>query len=273
MAFSNILSPELCAKLSAITADELGAVIKAASLGLSAQRLHECIHAVNSGESPELPEVSGSPKPVTVQAWSFVKDRGQYADTYQLSSAQAGEIADLLLTDVEKGIAEITAIVTSALRRRGSARPVAVSTAGMPATRGAPPPVPGVGNAGRGALKEEIRSNAATYGLYKFDAEDTGRPGSLRYRVRLGGGLYATHPSKTGAIDVARICRVKGRAYPLIADRIYLWIDGKTPAVGSDIPDRVTFTGILPPLADLPADPTTRAKTESPASASETTTN
>jgi hypothetical protein len=264
MSFTNIVDAGLCEKLRELTVSELTALVKASSLGMPPQRIHECIAAVNAGEDPELPGMAGAPHPVTIQAWSFVRDRGQYQDTYGLSSARAGELADLLLSDTEKGVAEITAVVTAALRHKGSARPVVVNTTGLPTKRGGSPPSIGVGKAGRGALKEEILKNPAVFGLYRFAAEDTGRPGPLHFRVRLGGGLYAAHPSKVGAVDAARLCRVHGRSFPPIVDRIYFWPEGKTPVCGVDIPERVVFDGVLGPSEDPPADPVVKPRTEAP---------
>jgi hypothetical protein len=264
MSFSSVVNKELADKLAGLTVQDFEAVIRVASLGMKPSEIYNAAQATANGDEYSLPSGGGRPNPITIQAWSFVKDHGQFHDTYGLSSARAGELTDLLRTDQEKGIAEITAVVTAALRKKGSPKPVIVTLGGMPGAaatdHGGAPIVGG----GRTALKDEIRRNAATYGLYKFVAIDTGRSGAHRFAVGLGGGLWAVSASKAGAVDVARICRVKGRADPLVADHVAFLLAGQTPRFGGDIPGKVSFSGKLDPSATPPADPVARDTTVSP---------
>ncbi|QDB74988.1 MAG: putative PAS-rich protein [Phaeoacremonium minimum tetramycovirus 1] len=259
---NGIIAVELATALAEFDPDSIGSIVKAASLGYSPESLHAAIVSIAQGNVVPLPHGGGAPAPLTIQAWSFVKDKGQYHDTYGLSSAQAGELSDLLMEDRDKAFKRITDVVTTRLRMRGSERAVKIVDSGMPSKSSQSSAVAS-GSTSRG-LKEEIRRDPATYGLYKFVATDTGRAGSERFSVQLGGGLFATHASKAGATDVARICRVKGRKYPLIADRVAFWLSGSQPCYGDAIPSKVTFDGKLAPSEAVPANPSPKAKTEAP---------
>lgn len=261
MALNGIIGSELAAKLASLTADDFAALARAGSLGLSPAKLHEGVKAIAAGAQYDLPRGGGLPKPITIQAWSFVRDHGQYHDTYGLSSARAGELTDQLRKDPDSACAEIAAIVTAALRQRGSPRAVVVNTAGMPGAPTTDHSARPVTSSNRNALKEEIRRSPATYGLYRFVAEDTGRAGGERYAVRLGGGLVAFHQSKQGAVDTARICRRLGRQSPLIVSSVAFWIQGRSPTYGDAIPAKVSFDGVLGPNQQPPEDPVPRDKT------------
>jgi hypothetical protein len=265
MSLNTIVSQDLASRLADLTVADLRTIVKVASLGYNAEAIHAGLGGVARGEEPELPKGVGAPRPLKIMAWSFVKDRGQYHDTYRLTSAKAGELADLLLRDVDAGREEIRSIVAGALSARGSNKPVEVDVTGVPGATSAQTGAPVLGRSAVAALKAEIRTNSGIYGSYRFDAEPTGRVGPSAFRVRLGGGLYATFQSKEGAVAVARICRVKGRRYPLVVDHVALWLEGKTPLYGDDIPSKVEFTGAASPSAPLLADPAGRTKTEAPA--------
>jgi len=264
MSLTDILSDELCEKLKDLSVDDFAALARAGSVGLSPRRLREGIHAVGEGEEVTLSGIGGTPKPLNIQAWSFVNDRGQYADTYHLTSARAAELKDLLIAKPEDALKEITEVVTVALRKRGSPKPVRVSLGAIPGTgvtQGGGGPGAGVTSR---ALKDEIRHNDKLYGMYRFTPEDTGRAGATRFRVDIGGGLYASYQSKVGAVDIARICRVHGRTHHLVVDHVSLWIEGKSPVFGSDIPVKLTFTGKLKPNESPPPKPNQKDKTVAP---------
>lgn len=261
MSLSSIVTKETAEHFADVTADDLSAIVRALSLGYKPDSLIAAIDSLNRGQDPTLPPATGAPRPITINAWSFVKDHGQYHDTYGLSSAKAGELQDMLRTDADKAIAEINKIVTDALRQRGSTRPVYVSKTGMPGASPAGESTPS-GGLNRQELKDQIRRNPTVFGMYRFAAEDTGKTAPHKFRVRLGGGLYSVFSNKDGAIDIARICRVHGRHYELIAGYVAFWLEGKPPLFGNDIPERITFDGKLTPDEELPADPAVKAKTE-----------
>nr|WBL45230.1 putative PAS-rich protein [Metarhizium brunneum polymycovirus 1] len=132
MSLNGIVSKDLAEKLADLSVDDFVALTKASSLGFNPCSLHTAVQGIARDEDVALPEPSIGPHPLVVQAWSFVKDHGQYHDTYGLSSSAAGELLDLLKTDADKGVAEIQRIVTEALRRKGSNRAVVVNRNGMP---------------------------------------------------------------------------------------------------------------------------------------------
>jgi len=262
MSLNDAMSADTAKKIEELDVADIVALVRCLSLGFGPEELHAGAERVAAGEIVPVPSRLGLPNPLKINAWSFVNDHGQYADTYGLTDAEAGTLKGLLRTDVEKGIAEITRVVTAALTKRGSNKPVAVSRDGMPGA-GKTDHHPAPGKQGGTDLTAEITRNPTLYGMYKFAVEDTGRAGPLRYRVRLGNGLYATFPSKRGAIDVARICAVNGRNYEVIAGRVVFWRNGKTPVSGPDIPSKVP-DGKSAPGEALAPDPVDKADTVAP---------
>lgn len=261
MSLNGIISASLAGKLSELTVEDFVALVRAGSLGLPPAKLREGVQVIAGGGHYELPQGGGQPKPLVIQAWSFVRDHGQYHNTYGLSSARAGELTDLLRSDYDRAVEEITKIVSASLRQRNSPRPVVVTPAGMPGAPTTDHSSRPVTSSDRNALKEEIKRSPATYGLYSFAVKDTGRSGGERFSARLGGGLFALHASKQGAIDTARICRLRGRRFDLIAPNIAFWLEGKGPVYGDAIPDRITFDGRLEPNGSAPDDPVVRDRT------------
>jgi len=262
MPVSDFVTPELAAKLANVTPDEYSNLVKLTSLGMTPSQVIEAVQALNAGNDPELPTTGGRPKVLTIQAWSWLNDPAQYRDTWGCTTAEAAALKDKFETDADAAVKELTDLLNTKNRSRGSTRPIAVTTANSPGG-GSPgqPGNPGAGKAMRAALKDHIRTNPVLFGSYNFTAEDTGFPGNMRFRVRLGGGLYAVAPSKTAAVDVARIARVEGRRHPLVTDHVVFWLEGKPPLVGSHIPEKVTFDGKLRPNDAAPADPTPKDKT------------
>ncbi|AKE49498.1 capsid protein [Botryosphaeria dothidea RNA virus 1] len=256
-----LLTKEQASLLAALGEGEVAAIIKLASLGLRPTGILEYARAVDGDEVPAPPTPNTAAKPVTIVAWSFLKDRGQYHATYGLSAPRAGELLELLLTDADAAAREIHTIVADALRQRGSPRPVHVTLDGVPSRKKAGGEGAPTGDGGLGLLSQEIASNPGTYGSYRFVPEQTGQPGARAYRVRLGGGLYVFAQSKKLATAAARITRVKGRSDPLVRDFVAFWATGSSAKFGGEIPDKVTFDGRQGPNEPLQSDPTTKAKT------------
>lgn len=260
MSLNDALPVSTAGRLSALEKDDYAAIVHAASLGLSPEDIVRGVAAINRGEIYDLPTGLGSPRPITINAWSFVNDPGQYRDTYHLSDAEAGALRGRLRTSPDEVIEEITTIVSRRLQSRGSNRPVTVSRAGMPTKAGGGG---GGANAGapKGELKQVILQNPTLFGFYTFTAEDTGRTGSMRFSVSLGGGLYSFGKSKVEAVDAARICRAHGRYHDVLAGRIFFCRTGKPPVTGNDIPEKVTFDGRLAPGDPAPPEPVVRDQT------------
>lgn len=263
MSPAPILSAEQAAHLAQLTVDDVSLVIKLASLGLKAKEIQQYAAEIAEGGDPEIDLAPGAPRPVVIHAWSFVKDRGQYHSTYGLSSAQAGELLDLLHTDPKDAVKRIQAIVSERLRLRGSSRPVVVDLEGAPSSTSAKGGAPPSGDGGLSLLRQEIKRNSGVYGSYRFTAYPTSRPGGQAFAVGLGGGLYAFGQSKAVAVAAARIARVKGRSDDLVRPYIHFWMEGSSPRAASDIPAKV-WDGRLGPHTEPPAEPATKAKTEAP---------
>ncbi|QRF54816.1 hypothetical protein [Beauveria bassiana polymycovirus 4] len=261
MSLHDVISKDVAVRLAELEKGDLELVLKVASLGLSSSQIWEGALALSEDREYALPRKLGGPRPITINAWSFVNDRGQYHDTYGLTDARAGELKTLLRGETDQGVTEITAVVSSALQKKGSNRPVRVVRDGMPGS-GKADGAPGPGKQTGDDLKVEIAQHPQIYGMYNFEVEDTGRPGPLRFRCHLGHSLYACFPNKRGAIDVARICRVQGRRHAAVDGRVYFWMDGKSPLGGADIPEKVSFDGKLLPLADVPPKAVSKAATE-----------
>nr|QKK35416.1 putative PAS-rich protein [Erysiphe necator associated polymycovirus 4] len=260
MSLSDVISPEVLGRLSALSLEDYEVLASVTSLGYRPGELYLAVSALADGKDVKLPEGGGQPRPLTINAWSFVSDKGQYHDTYGLSSARAGEIKDLLREDREAARAAIVEVVSARLRTRGSNKPLHVSFDGMPGGAGGDKSQ-SQGRRPGADLKREIAGDSSRYGQYSFVAEDTDRSGAMRFKVPLGAGLWATYQNKTGAIDVARITRVKGRDHPLVVDHVYFWRSGKTPLRGADIPEKIRFNGILAPSAPMPPNPVDKAAT------------
>jgi hypothetical protein len=263
MALNDIIPLDLGKRLDVLGVDDFAAIIQAASVGFGPSKLKQGVSAIARGERPDLPSGLGQAKPLHIVAWSFCSDHGQYADTYGMSVARAAELKDQLKRDPEPALAEIRSVVTARLAAKGSQRPVIVVNDGIPGASSSEHPKTRPKQGGVD-LKKEIIKNGALYGMYKFTAEDSGRPGNLHFKVRLGGGLYAVFPNKSGAVDAARLCRVNGRGYPPIVDHIAFWREGKNPLFGADIPEKATFDGRLKPGETPPEDPVSVARTASP---------
>jgi len=260
MALNDIIGSDLAKRLDALGIDDFSAIIQAASVGFGPAKLKQGVSAIARGERPDLPAGLGQAKPLHIIAWSFCSDHGQYADTYGMSVARAAELKDQLRRDPEPAIAEIRTVVAARLAAKGSQRPIVVVHDGIPGAASAES-TSAQAQQGGVNLKKEIVKNGALYGMYKFVAEDSGRPGNLHFRVRLGGGFWAVFPNKQGAVDVARLCRVHGRGHPPIVDRVAFWVNGKAPLFGADIPEKFTFDGRLKPGEESPPDPVPSSRT------------
>jgi len=270
MSLNDIISAALLDKLTELKVEHINAIVKASAAGFKSEALVQGLRSLKEGAVVPTPSTLGQAKPLVINAWSFCSDRGQYAETYGISTSRAGEIKDLLRLDVDKGIAEVTKIVTDHQARKGSIKPILVTRVGIPGQVAGSDPDAGAQRAGAD-LKAEIRRNGNIYGMHKFDAVDTGREGNLHFACNLGAGLRACFSNKAGAVSVARICRVKGRHDPLIVPYIVFWPHGKNPRVGADIPSSITYDGKLKPGEKILPEPADKAKTEAPRKASATT--
>lgn len=195
---------------------------------------------------------TGSPRPLTVVAWSFCQDPVQYGATYGLTAAEATEIRELIMSDRASGVARVREVVQARLRARGSPRPVLVSEAGIPGAPAAPGAMP-TNDGGLKVLSQEIAKNPGVYGQYRFEAVATGRLGQEAFRVPLGGGVSAVGQSKRLAVCVARLVRVHGRGDPRVAANVRMWIGDKVRGPNG-LPEDLS-SGKAGPFAALLPDP------------------
>jgi len=260
---ASLLSVDEADHIASIDVSSISAIIRLASLGMSPADTHQYAVDINDGRDPSFTVSPGEPRPIVIQAWSFVKDRGQYESTYGLTSAQAAELSDLLLSDPDAAVKEIRSIVAARQDKRGSTRPVVVTLAGAP-TGGVPLSVAGPhSDGGRAQLKLEIPNNSGVYGAYRFEAHPTGRTAGQSFMVKLGGGLCILGQSKEVAVAAARIVSVKGRHDPLVAPYVFCWLSGSNP-VGADDMSKKIWDGRHSPGDALPAEPSRKDKTVAP---------
>lgn len=106
-------------------------------------------------------------------------------------------------------------------------------------------PTPGAGSGGAGGdevfpfpgtqsgtdLRNFIASAPERYTMPVSEVIDTGKAGSLRYRVLLGDNVYACFPKPRGAEQVAKIAKVHGIFHPMVKGRIYNIPAGESPAL------------------------------------------
>nr|WEW73475.1 PAS-rich protein [Cladosporium ramotenellum polymycovirus 1]WEW73481.1 PAS-rich protein [Cladosporium ramotenellum polymycovirus 1] len=260
MSLSSAFNSENLTRLAKLEASDFAVFASAITLGYNPASFHAALQSWDVGSDPPLPKAAGQPKPLTVNAWSFVNDKAQFYGVYGLSSIEAVELKELLLSQREEAIKRIEAVVSGHLQRKGSNKSVHVTLDGMPGDRSGP----GAAETSSLAreLKHEINSNGSRYGRYKFEANASPLAGPHAFTVPLGGGFCAFFANKRGAVDVARIARVRGRNYPLIAG----YIGFKHPSTGAfvfgdSIPAKCAWDCVQGPDEPLPPSPTGKEPT------------
>jgi len=263
MSLSSAFTKETLERLGELEKDDFVAMASAVTLGYNPGMFYEAVQNFKHGIDPALPHASGQPKPLTVNAWSFVNDRAQFHGVYGLSTAEAAELKDLLMSNREEALSRIESIVSQQLQRKGSRKGVAVSLTGMPGSRAGPGGVEP--NPISRELKIEIDSDGSRYGRYKFEATATPFDGPHAFTVPLGGGFNAYFSNKRGAVDVARIARVRTRFFPLIAGYVGFNVPGApAPLFGDAIPAKANWDCVLGPNEPLPPPPASKATTAAP---------
>nr|QVU39973.1 hypothetical protein [Magnaporthe oryzae polymycovirus 2] len=263
MSLSSAFNSDVLSRLANLSLDDLKTVHGAVTHGYTAGTFFEALQAHKQGRDPELPSIRVQPRPLVINAWSFVNDRAQYNGVYGLSAAEATDLREQILSDRKAGFERIEKIVGDRLRQKGSNKGVSVSEAGMPGESSGP----GAGDRSPVAreLKKEIAAHGARYGRYKFVASETVLGGPHAFVVNLGGGFGAYFANKRGAIDVARIARVQGREFELIQGYVGFLPPGETnPQFGKAINPKATWDCKLGPDDKAPPAPTPKATTAAP---------
>ncbi|ASV63095.1 capsid protein [Colletotrichum camelliae filamentous virus 1] len=224
------------AKVAALDQGVVELVIKLAAMRLKPPALLAYATEVAQGKVPTAALSVGTPKPVTIQAHSWLNDPRQYADRYGVSEEDVRNLRSLYQDDSAACMDRISAIVTDFLRKTGSQKAVRVVSTGDPGTNPATAN-PLAGSRGLVAsYASEIRSNSGVYGSYTFETFETGRDVTQAFGVDLGHEVYVLAQSKKMAIMVARIATVKGRTDPLALPYIYYISSGGRAVVGDEIP-------------------------------------
>lgn len=214
-------------------------IVKLASLGLTADAMVAYARSVVNGEGPPSDLGVGAPKPLTIQAYSMLRDPKQYARQYGISDGEAMNWRSLFETDRARCLAEVETHVNNVLADRGSMKVAKVTDKGAPGSvpSGASPTA---GTGGRlKAFKAEIASRSGIYGAYTFVATDTKRVETQAFAVDLGWNCHVMAQSKALAVAVARITRVKGRHDPSVEDFIFYIASNGRAVSASDIPSGV----------------------------------
>jgi hypothetical protein len=253
---STIANPKLVSKENATTIagleeDLISVVLRLSSLGLKPPAIVDYCQRVADGSPTGAPPVGGGPKPLVIQAYSFLSDHSICVSKYGMSVAAAAELLQTLRTDPDTAVTEIHRVVTDNLLARGSPRPVTVNLVGMP---GAPGVQTVSGNdGGKSELSDLMRRHQALVGGYKFQPQELGAPGPERFVVFLGGNLAVVGQNKAVAEKAAKLIRVLGRHHPVLAKYVRLRIDGKSLRGADKIPTGV-YDGILSPDSEPPVD-------------------
>lgn len=254
---TELIPAHLAESITAGGVEMVSCIIRLTSLGQSPQTIVEQAAVKARGGQPTFALPSGAPKPLTINAWSFVRDEQQYAGTYGMTAARATEIRELLRTDSNEAVSQITQIVSAQLRASGSHRAVTVSLSGAPRAatqQGAP--LANASDGGLRALKQRVAANSALCGQYAFTAIETGRGHDEAYRVDLGGALSAVGQSKALAQTAARLIRISGRHDPQLS-RYARCVVGARFVGPNNIPDSV-WDGRLGPFEQPPPNPPVR---------------
>jgi len=249
-----------------LDADLIKAVLGMSSLGLSPSSMIDYCDKVVSGDA--LPPVAAfvAPKPLTIQAYSFLSDKDVCVKKYGMSLADAAETLELLKVDPEAARTAVQKAVDKHMAARGSPKPVRVTLIGVPGVKGA---VAASGDGGLRELTALMRSHQSVVGLYKFVAAETGGPGPDHYSVHLGGNLVAVGQSKAVAEKAARLVRVLGRRHQVLVKHVRMFLPGSRDLKPASVIPPEVYDGTLPPGAPLPVDQVPSGSTVGKASPSD----
>lgn len=225
-------------RLCALQQDDHLLLARITAAGVPPSQAVETLRAYDPNETYEHLPATANRK---ILAYSFLRDRQQYSGIYEQTDEWAGKWAGILATRPDDACAEIAKIVDAKLKARGSDA-VAVVTPGL---------VPGTANIGAGALGPDqhykplqalaVATSSQAIGAFPLDVTvDEDAPPGRRYRMVVGGGLFAAAQSKQTAGMAARLCFLFGRNNPAIAPYIgYLNAGEETfhPDIAEDVWD------------------------------------
>lgn len=226
------------------------AVLRLSSLGLKPDSIIDYCQKIVDDEVPTVAAITPGPKPLTIQAYSFLSDTSICVDKYGMDLTEAAQALKILRTDPEKGREIVFAAVTAHQMAKNSPKPVSVSLAGLPSSRGGPK---SGGDGGKAELSELMRRNQAVAGQYSFKASEYGPDGPERFMVKLGGNLAVVGQNMAVAQKAAALVRVLGRRHQTLVKYVRLYVPGKPLAPSNKLPDTV-YSGVIAPDEKPPSD-------------------
>jgi len=228
----------------------IDAVLRLSSLGLKPDSITDYCQKIVDGETPSVNAVTPGPKALTIQAYSFLSDTSICVDKYGMGLTEAAEALKVLKSNPEEGRALVVSAVNAHQQAKNSPKPVVVTLAGLPSSKGGPKT--GV-DGGKSELAELMRRNQAVAGQYEFKAVEYGPDGPERFMVQLGGNIAAVGQNKAVAQKAASLVRVLGRRHQVLVKYIRLYVPGKPLASSSKIPE-AAFNGVVAPDETPPAN-------------------
>jgi len=228
----------------------IDAILRLSSLGLKPGSITDYCQKIVDGEAPSVNAVAPGPKALTIQAYSFLSDTSICVDKYGMGLSEAAEALKVLKRDPERGRELVVAAVNAHQMAKNSPKPVVVTLAGLPSSKGGPKTG---GDGGKSELAELMRRNQAIAGQYSFTAVEHGPDGPERFMVLLGGNLAVVGQNKAVATKAAALVRVLGRRHQVLVKYVRLYVPGRALAPSSKIPD-TTFNGVIAPDETAPAN-------------------
>lgn len=228
----------------------IDAILRLSSLGLKPASITDYCQKIVDGEAPSVTAVATGPKPLTIQAYSFLSDTSICVDKYGMSLLDAAEALKVLKRDPEEGKKLVTAAVNAHQLAKNSPKPVRVTLEGLPSSKGGSKA--GV-DGGKAELSELMRRNQAIAGQYEFKAVQHGPDGPERFVVKLGGNLAVVGQNKAVAQKAAALVRVLGRRNQVLLKYVRLYVPGKALASSDKITNAV-YSGVIAPDEQPPPD-------------------
>jgi len=235
--------------ISSVDQGVVEAILRLSSLGLKAPAISDYCQSVSGGDTP-VAGLTGGPKPLVIQAYSFLSDKSICVGKFGMELPDAAAALELIKRDPEEGKRAVQQAVAAHQSRKGSPKPVVVTLEGLPSGKGGPKTS---GDGGKGELSELMRRHQALAGAYKFAARDHGPNGPDKFVVFLGGNLAVVGQNKAVATKAAALVRVLGRKHQVLVKYVRLHVPGRSLLSADKIPDEV-YLGIIAPDESPPPD-------------------
>lgn len=251
-AVPKLVSKDIAELISDLSVEVVVAILRLSSFGFNPDQILQYCEKVKDGEELGSLPTAGSPKPLVIQAYSFLSDTSICVKKFGMELSTAAATLELIKTDPEGAVATVREVVGAYLQKQGSTKPVVVTLNGMPSSKGGPSIS---GDGGKAELAALMKRYQTAAGSYKFEAVQQGPVGPEHYMVRLGGNLVTVGQNKVVAVKAAALVRVLGRKHPVLVKYVRLYAPGRSLAAADKIKDSV-YDGTLAPDDKLPEDET-----------------